>query len=185
MEWTKMEGESNEKKNVNNLNEFIDGKRLSLEVIVTRENRDKYCLLHFMDKGTGIELFQEWRRKDMLLGDNDKDNENTGGREPYAMLFFRKIKKVFKGEYVGSMDCQLSSLVILSEFVQMNTGKLVKKRTKKPMTQGDIAKELGVSVRRAAELISNLKANGILERKDGAYAIKREFIAKGRATHDN
>jgi DNA-binding MarR family transcriptional regulator len=147
---------------------------------VTREDKDKYCLLHFIDKGTGIPLFQEWRRKDRLFGDSDNDNENTGGREPYAMLFFRKIKKVFKKEYVGSMDCQLSSLVILSEFIQMNTGRLVKKRSKKPLTQSDIAKELGVSVRRAAEILSNLKANGILERKDGAYAVKREYLAKGR-----
>jgi Mn-dependent DtxR family transcriptional regulator len=64
----------------------------------------------------------------------------------------------------------------------MNTGRLIKKRTKKPLTQNDIAKELGVSVRRAAEILSNLKTNGILERKDGAYVIKREFIARGRTS---
>jgi hypothetical protein len=183
MECTKMEGENKDKKNVKPLNAFLDGKRLSLEVVMSREDKDSWCLLHFVDKETGVTLFQEWRRKDSLFGDSEKENENTGGREPYAMLFFRKIKNVFKGKYVGSMDCQLSSLVLLSEFIQMNTGRLIKKRTKKPLTQGDIAKELGVSVRRAAEILSNLKTNGILERKDGAYVIKREFIARGRASH--
>ena len=182
MERTKMSNENRRNKNVKSLDDFLHGKKLSLETIMTREDSETYTLLHFIDKETGVPLFDKWVRKDNMFGENkNADNENTGGREPYVMLFYRRLKKVFRGEFVGNMDCQLSSLTLLSEFIQMNTGKLINKRTKKPLTQADIAKELGLSIRRTAEILSDLKSNGIIVRQDNAYFVKREFFAKGRA----
>jgi biotin operon repressor len=184
-ERTKMEHENKRAENVKKLEEFLAGKRLSLEIIISREDKEdrKSTLFHFVDKDTGIELFSEWRKADKLFGGEKKETENIGGREPYAMLFTRRVKKVFSGEYVGSKDSQLSALVLLSEYIQMNTGKLVKKKSKKPLTQQDIAKELGLSVRRTATILADLKANGVIERQDGAYLIKREFLARGRMKH--
>lgn len=180
-----MEYENERAENVKKLEEFLAGKRLSLEIIISREDKEdkKSTLFHFVDKDTGIELFSEWRRADKLFGGEKKETENIGGREPYAMLFTRRVKKVFSDKYVGSRESQLSALVILSEYIQMNTGKLVKKKTKKSLTQQDIAKELGLSVRRTATILADLKANGVIERQDGAYLIKREFLARGRMKH--
>lgn len=180
-----MSNENRRNVNVKGLDEFLHGKKLSLETIVTREDSKTYTLLHFIDKETGIPLFDKWVRKDNLFSEGkNTDNENTGGREPYVMLFYRRLKKVFHGEFVGNMDCQLSSLTLLSEFIQMNTGKLINKRTKKPLTQANIAKELGLSVRRTAEILADLKKNGIIVRQDSAYFIKREFLAKGRTVKE-
>lgn len=167
---------------VNRMNEFIVGIRKALDVVIEREDRDKWTLLHFIDKQTGAEVLpSKWVRKDNICGKLPEDgSERVGGEEPYVMLFYRRVNKVFKENPVGGMDCQLSTLVILSQFIQMNTGKLVNKRTKEAMTRKEIARELGISVRRAAGILSDLKANGLIVRKDNAYVVPREFIAKGR-----
>ena len=180
-----MGNENVKKAKVNTLDEFLHGKALSLEVIVTREDKDKCALLHFIDKETGISLFDKWVRKDNLFGENKTpDNENIGGQEPYVMLFWRRIEKIVTGDFVGNMDCQLSALTLLCKFIQMNTGKLVKRRTKKPLTMSDIADALNVSVRRAAGIVADLKANGFMERKENAYFICRDCYAKGRTVKD-
>jgi hypothetical protein len=181
-----MGNENKENKNVNTLNDFIEGKCLSLETIITREDRDEYILLHFIDKETGISLFDQWIKKGNLFKREEKPkNENIGGQEPYVRLYYRRIDKVVNGgEFVGGLDSQLSTLTLLCKHIQMNTGKLVKKRTKKPLTMADIAQTLNVSVRRAADIIANLKANGFVERKDNAYFVNRKFYFKGRTYHE-
>lgn len=181
-----MSSENKKNENVNSLEEFINGKRLSLEIIVTREDRDKCTLLHFVDKGTGAVLFDQWVRKDRLFN-NEKEkpkNENIGGQEPYVKIYYRRVDKVIEGDFVGGLDSQLSTMTLLCKHIQMNTGKLVKKRTKKPLTMADIAKTLNVSVRRAADIVANLKANGFIERKDNAYFVSRDFYSKGRTVKE-
>lgn len=175
-----MDSENKENKNVNTLSEFLAGTRKSTEMIVEREDLGGWTLLHFINKDTGKEFHRQWVRKSRVFSDEIPKGEYTGGAEPYVMLFYRRIEKVFKGDYKGHKLIQLGALNVLSSFVQMNTGKLINKRTKQPLKQKDIAKALGVSVRTTAEILSNLKENGFLERKEGAYFIKRHFIAKGR-----
>jgi hypothetical protein len=176
-----LENENKKNENVKCLEDFCRGDSSILDVVISREDREAYTLLHFMDAKTGIELFSQWRRKDNLWGKKKQPHgERIGNKEPYAMLFYRRIKKVFSKEYVGNRDCQLSALVMLSEFIQMGTGKLIDKRTKKPLTRDKVAMVLGLSVIRTAEIISDLKTNGIVERKNNAYYIKREFILRGR-----
>lgn len=177
---TKMDSENKENGNVNTLGEFLAGTRKSTEMIVEREDLGGWTLLHFINKDTGKEFHRQWVRKSRVFSDKIPKGEYTGGAEPYVMLFYRRIKKVFDGDYVGSKSQQITALFVLSEFIKMNTGKLINKRTKQPLKQKDIAKALGVSVRTTAEILSNLKENGFLERKEGAYFIKRHFIAKGR-----
>jgi hypothetical protein len=175
-----MDNENKENENVNTLGEFLAGERKAIEMVVEREDLGGWTLLHFINKDTGKEFHRQWVRKGRVFSDEIPKGEYTGGSEPYVMLFYRRIEKVFKGDYTGHRLIQLGALNVLSSFVQMNTGKLINKRTKQPLKQKDIAKALGVSVRTTAEILSNLKENGFLERKEGAYFIKRYFIAKGR-----
>ena len=179
-----MSNENVKNKNVKSLDAFLCGNRLSLETIITREDIGEYTLLHFADKETGIQLFEQWVKKDNLFNKEEKPkNENIGGREPYVKLYYRRIDKVVEGDFIGGLDSQLSALTLLCKYIQMNTGKLVKKRTKKPLTMADIAQALNVSVRRAADIVANLKANGFMERKDNAYFVSRKFYSKGVAFH--
>lgn len=180
MGWIMGDFENNKNENVNTLCEFLAGTRKSTEMIVEREDLGRWTLLHFINKDTGKEFHHQWVKRSRVFSDKIPNGEYTGGEEPYVMLFYRRIKKVFDGDYVGSKSQQITALFVLSEFIKMNTGKLIKKRTKQPLKRIDIAKALGVSVRTAAEILSNLKENGFLERKEGAYFIKRYFIAKGR-----
>ena len=167
---------------VNTLSEFLEGRSKILDIVVEREDKDSWTLLHFRDRDTGIELFTKWQRKDSIFETKkEKDNENYGGADPYVMMHTKSIKKVFLGEYVGNMDCQLSAMTILSEFIQSGTGKIVKPRTKEAMKRKDIARELGVSERRAAGIIGDLKNNGLIERREDAYYVPRKFYAKGKA----
>lgn len=172
--------ENNKNENVNTLGEFLSGERKAVEIVVEREDKDGWTLLHFINKETGKEFHHQWVRKSRVFSDKIPKGEYTGGLEPYVMLFYRRIEKVFKGDYAGHRLIQLGALNVLSSFIQMNTGKLINKKTKQPLKQKDIAKALGVSLRTTAEILSNLKENGFLERKEGAYFIKRYFIAKGR-----
>jgi len=175
-----MDSENKENENVNTLGEFLAGERKVIEMVVEREDKGGWTLLHFINKDTGQEFHSQWVRKSRVFSNEIPKGEYTGGAEPYVMLFYRRIEKVFKGDYTGHRLIQLGALNVLSSFVQMGTGKLINKRTKQPLKQKDIAKALGVSIRTTAEILSNLKENGFLERKEGAYFIKRYFIAKGR-----
>jgi len=176
-----MKGENKKNPKVNRLAEFLEGKSKAIEVILEREDKEAWSLLHFLDKETGALLFDKWGRKNDLFGTKVKnESENYGGLEPYVMFHPKRVKEVFKGDYVGNMQSQITALTFLSEYIQSNTGKLVNKRTKKPLTRQEIAKDLGLSVRRASEIISDLKANRLLERRGNAYYIPREFYAKGR-----
>ena len=177
-----LENENNKNENVNSLEEFCSGDRKTLNVIMSREDMDKCTLLHFIDADTGVELFSQWRRKEDIFGDKKiPQGERIGRREPYALLFYKNIKKVLEGEeFVGNVDCQLATLMKLTEFVQMGTGRLINKRSKKPLTREGIAKVLGLSVRRTATILSNLKKNGFIERIGGSYVVNRRYIARGK-----
>ena len=177
-----MEDKNKKIPKVNRLAEFLEGKSKVVEIVLEREDKKDWTLLHFVDKETGAEIWQKWGRKGDLFGTKvKKDTENYGGVEPYVMFHPKRLKKVFKGDYVGNMQNQITALTFLSEYIQSNTGKLINKRTKKPLTRQEIAKDLGLSVRRTSEIISDLKTNGFLERRNNAYYVHRDFYAKGRS----
>lgn len=177
-----MEDKNKKIPKVNRLAEFLEGKSNAIEVVLEREDKKDWSLLHFVDKETGAEIWRKWGRKNDLFGTKAKnESENYGGLDTYVMLHPKRVKEVFRNGYVGNVDSQIKALTFLSEYIQSNTGKLVNKRTKKPLTRQEIADDLGLSIRRASEIISDLKSNGFLERKNNAYYVRREFYAKGRS----
>ncbi len=157
-------------------------------VIISYETAKNSILLHVTDCNSGKELFTKWLPKRVLegaLSDEISKGHYTGGLKPYAMLFYEEIISIIEsGKFVGNVDSQLSTLVFLSKYIEMNTGRLIKRRKylgKYPsLKREEIAEIIGMSERQTARILCNLKKNKFLKKNKDGYYIPRNIICRGK-----
>lgn len=155
------------------------------EVIISRENIGKSSLIHITDVATGVEILNKWVSEKELSRKSAPKNGQYVRCTPYAMLFYQKIRDIEQSDgFIGSMDSQNSALVILSEYIEMGTGRLIRLRKKNgvrvKLSRKDMANILGISESATARLISDMKKNGFLTKKKDGYYIPRDILCRGR-----
>lgn len=175
----------------NGLSRVFLGKSSQAEqrtVIISYEKAKNSILLHVTDCATGSEIITKWLPKKVLegaLSDEVPKGHYTGGLKPYAMLFYEEIISIIEsGKFVGNVDSQLSTLVFLSKYIEMNTGRLIKRRKYlgkyQSLKRKEIAEIIGMSERSTARILSDLKKNKFLKKKSDGYYIPRNIICRGK-----
>ena len=159
------------------------------EVTISRENVGASTLIHVTDVASGEEILRQWVSTKAFDHDTPTKKGQYVSTTPYAMLFYQKIRDIEQGEgFVGSMDSQNSALVILSEYIEMGTGRLIRLRKKNgvrlKMLRKDMANILGISEGATAKLIADMKKNGFLVKKKDGYYIPRDILCRGRKCDD-
>lgn len=140
---------------------------------------------------------KDWRYRHIVAGENatlsecwykpnqdgKRKGEYVGKKKPYAMIFEEAVKKLNSEGMKGNIVNQKAALFDLSSCIEMNTGRLKRKRKdskgQNNMTIAHIAKAINRSLNTTKKIIGELVANGILEEKQGEYYVSRSIISKG------
>jgi hypothetical protein len=105
--------------------------------------------------------------------------QNTGGKKPYLMLMIDEVFNL-KKDGVKNVEEMIGYLVSLGKNIEWNTGKLIHKRSKKPLLYKDILKLYGCGNRKLNRLLNEMQEHDLLFHTEEGYFISPKFIKKGR-----
>jgi hypothetical protein len=100
--------------------------------------------------------------------------KGTGGEPAYAMLMLTEM-----GEHELSLDASGLLMKFILYNLEWNTGRLIRKRDKKPLTRGMISDQYGIGKQRLKKLLSEMSDIVEYSSKSKAYYIKRKYVKKG------
>lgn len=151
---------------------------VKLTLTISRETLDNthehICISH--DDLTEY-LFTFWR---VMKSDKPKpERKHTGGKKPYIMVMVEKIRALQKENSDLNLENILGSAVMLADNIEWNTGLLVNKRKKTPLSFADLRKIYGCSNDKLARKIKEMESVGVLLKDKEGYKISPFFIRKG------
>lgn len=109
----------------------------------------------------------------------EKPPKHTGGKKPYLMLMIDEIEKLKASvpnteELIGYVSC-------LGKYIEWNTGKLIHKRSKKPIQYKDLLEIYKCSNKKLNKMIALMKKHNLLEHNSEGYFISSKYIKKGKS----
>lgn len=111
-------------------------------------------------------------------GGKSRDPKSMGGKKPYVMLFTQELEEISKKKIAGITDA-IGLLIILIPNISWKTGKVINKRSKKPLSRDDIREKYADSDYKFKKAMKILKDEELLIYKEDGYYISRRFIKKG------
>jgi len=123
-------------------------------------------------------LYEFWHNSNKVAKQNKGPPRHTGGKSPYVKLMTEEIRRMQKEGLNGREEC-LGVLLYLSDNIEWGTGRLINKRSKKPLQRADLSKVLGYSNEKLNRIIKNLKDNDLLAYSPEGYFISSRLIQKG------
>lgn len=173
--------------------QFMRGERNAVrgDFIISREQTKKssYCFVSLPNQDEPTPILAGWAKplkpEHELLAtvhevdkDKVKEPKHTGGKRPYMMLMQDKAM-VVKDLSLGASGLLLK--IIASGCVEWNTGKIIKKRSKKPMTIAMICDEFGLKTADCKSILKELGNKEIIryDKSEKAYFIDTDFAKKG------
>lgn len=155
---------------------FLQGEVNSCHIILSREKGNNVTLYHVSDY-RGEELFNFFRRNGEPIGSKrERKNEQTGGKKPYAMLLQDGLERL-RGNTPPS---NIGFLALLSSCIEMGTGRLRHRRSKKSMTLEDISEHLYISRSTAKRFVKDMSDLGVISYERGkGYYISRSYLLRG------
>ena len=125
---------------------------------------------------SGTEVMSFWRRNgEIPFIDKKPKGEMTGGKRPYVMVFTQKVEEVTGNVPLSCLGC----LFALLPYVEMGTGRLREKRSKKSLTVKGMAERLYISRQSLSTSIKLLMQEGIIVKKSDGYYISRSYLLRG------
>jgi hypothetical protein len=123
---------------------------------------------------------KEWWENPNNSAKKDKPPpKHTGGKKPYIMLMVEEIERL-KKEGVSNVEELTGHLISLAKHIEWNTGKLIQKRSKKPLKYKDFLTIFGCGNRKLNRLLADMKEYELLYLTDGGYVISSRLIKKGK-----
>lgn len=120
-----------------------------------------------------------WRSKNKYQRKNATP-KHTGGKPSYVRLYTKLFEKLQRqGQQPGIKDAEIGTALRMAAFADWKTGKLIDKKTKKPLNLVTLSNKLGYSKRTMIDRAEALQKAGIIKQKDGCYYMNRDYIAKG------
>jgi hypothetical protein len=173
--------------------EFLRGERNAVrgDFIISREQtkNSSFCFVSMPQEEESVQILAGWAKKvkpesEILATVQEvstaepKPKKHTGGKRPYVLLFQDNIDAV-KDLSLNASGFLLK--VIASGCVEWHTGKVIKKRSKKAMTQKMICAEFGLKSVECKAILKELTEKKIIayDNSEKAYFINRNFAAKG------
>ena len=151
---------------------------------ITREktsNGSEYIRVLPENKTTeGMELYTFWYNPKSENKDPSKKPKHTGGKKPYVMLMVDEMEDL-KEKGVKNVEELIGYVVSLSKYIEWHTGKLIHKRSKKPLKYKDLQQIYGCSNKKLNKMINLMKEHDLLYYTDEGYFISSRFIKKGKS----
>jgi hypothetical protein len=149
-------------------------------ITISDEGKDKGWRYRYVVAGESNMLSECWYKPPQ---EGKRQGEYVGKKKPYAMIFEEAVKRLNSDGMKGNIVNQKAALFDLSSCIEMNTGRLKRKRKdakgQNNMTMAHIAKAINRSLNTTKKIIGELMTNGILEEKQGEYYVSRSIISKG------
>jgi hypothetical protein len=185
------------------LSEFIHGERNVVrgDLIISRESTatsEYYYVSSPQDKEEFKPILKGWAKKirptqkSLPIADIERipisealpRPKHTGGKRPYVMIM--QDKEFLINQLSINASGALMKLTC-GGCVEWGTGKVIDKRSKKPMTVKMICEKLGLKTAEGKIILSELTANKILmyDRKQKAYFVDRDFAKKGDGQNED
>lgn len=132
-----------------------------------------------MDKGDELPLYNNiWY--DPNKNKSDKKPKNTGGKKPYLMLMVSEIEAL-REKGVKKVEELIGYVVCLGNYIEWNSGRLIHKRSKKPIQYKDLQEIYKCGNNKLNKMIKLMKDNDLLYYTDEGYFISQKYIKKGKS----
>lgn len=128
----------------------------------------------------GMLFDAHWRKIGEPPTLEEKKPKSTGGKKPYLMLMVDEIKELKKSG-VKNVEELIGYVVCLGEFIEWNTGRLIHKRSKKPIQYKDLLEIYSCSKPKLNKMINLMKEHDLLYYTDEGYFISQKYIKKGKS----
>ena len=167
---------------MNTIRQFLNGEinviDLGSGVILSKEVAPSSELWHLSVNGAEEKTF--WVSSKPNDVKQPKKGNYTNGKPPYTMAMSNPVKTLVSDENVqGDIFTQLGVLTALGRNMEFSTGKLVNRRTKKPLTRKDILSITKFSHNKLDKILRDMKATGLIEHTADGYFVSRKYIKKG------
>lgn len=123
-------------------------------------------------------LYEFWQNGQASTSDHPP--KHTGGKKPYIMVMVEEIEALKKVEGLTNAEELIGYMVSMSRHIEWSTGKLVQKRSKKPLKYTDLQTMFGCGNKKLNRILNDLKENDLLYSTQEGYFISRKFIKKGK-----
>lgn len=110
----------------------------------------------------------------------EKQPKHTGGKQPYIMLMVNEVESL-REQGVKNIEELIGYVVILGKYIEWNTGKLIHKRSKKPLMYKDLQEIYSCSKPKLNKMINLMKEHDLLYYTDEGYFISSKYIKKGKS----
>lgn len=110
--------------------------------------------------------------------------KHTGGKRPYIMLMQDN------NDIINKLPLEAAGLMLkllTGGFVEWDTGRIIDRRTKKPMTRENIKNRYRLSPKDTKTIFKALTDSNIIkyDQKERAYFFNAQFAKKGAGGHEN
>lgn len=127
--------------------------------------------------GKPVVLYEFWNSKKKGPG-KESAPKRVGGKASYTKLMSEEIKRLHNEGLQGREE-SLGVLLFLSGNVEWGTGRLINKRSKKPLKYEDLEKLLGYSNKKMNRVIADLKRYGYMSHTAEGYIVSNRIMQKG------
>lgn len=163
----------------NQLLNFMNGDTnvIKIETIISREITPQgmeYVHITTMD---GRMNYNFWHNPNNTK--KESQPKNTGGKKPYLMLMVEQLDKL-RSKNVSNVEELVGFMVCMGSSIEWGTGKLIHKRSKKPLKYIDLQKMFSGGRHKLDRIIRELRENDLLSSNQEGYFISSELIKKGK-----
>ncbi|HAW57563.1 MAG TPA: hypothetical protein DCX03_00885 [Bacteroidales bacterium] len=139
-----------------------------------------YFMTLRLPNGDSDFALEEWWKNPNKPAKKDKDPpKHTGGKQPYVMLMTKEVEKLGK-EGVKNVAELVGHLSLLGDYIEWNTGKLINKRTKKPLKYKEVLTIFKCGNKKLNRLLKDMKEYELIFATDSGYCVSPRFVKKGR-----
>lgn len=105
--------------------------------------------------------------------------KHTGGKKPYIMVMQEEVERL-RSEGVKGVEELIGYCVSMGKYIEWNTGKLIHKRSKKPLKYSDLLDIYKCSNNKLSRMISEMKEHDLLYKTEEGYFISSRLLKKGK-----
>jgi len=125
---------------------------------------------------TTIPMYEFWHNPKKIKA--SQQPKHTGGKKPYIMVMVAEVEKL-RGKGIKNTEELVGFLVCLGQYIQWHTGKLIHKRSKKPVQYKDLQGIFGYGNKKLNRILGDLKKHDLLYSTREGYFISSSLIKKG------
>ena len=131
-------------------------------------------------KRDDVEIISFWHNPKNKPAKEKPPPKHTGGKKPYIMLMVGEVEKL-RAQGVCGVEELIGYLACLGQYIEFNTGKLIHKRSKKPLQYKDLQRIFPCGNKKLNRILRELKEHDLLFNTQEGYFISSRLIKKGKA----